>query len=94
MIPNLSDVLTELLTSYGLTLRRNYDATSSRPEKRYIGMLAWKSPETGDEVFVYEDNTIGLRSEESTVVEVDLNMVEPNSCAQLEAWLKRNRDDA
>lgn len=84
-IPSLSEVLEPLMTKYGMARDFKYELTSKRPKKIDIGMKTWKHQYA--EVFVYEDNTVGLRSFLHTEVEKDLNAVDPRFLTELENWL-------
>jgi hypothetical protein len=91
--PDLNDVLTPLLASYGLVRNRNFQEHSGRLVKNKIRMKSWAMAgadisEDFRAVFVYSDNTVGLRSTKSNLVELDLVASDPEFCIRLEAWLE------
>ena len=88
-IPTLNEVLGPLFKKYGLHHNTSYDPTSDRKCKHGIKMLAWSGIYDFD-LFVYADNTIGLRDwHVSDEVQVDLDMTHPDSCIELEKWLEK-----
>jgi hypothetical protein len=96
--PDLGDILHPFLLDFGLKRQFEYEKKSGRAIKHNIGMKSWK----GDlgEVFVYDDNTIGLRSNGVMEVELDLAAHDPDFFSKLEAWfasrksIKEKRNDS
>ena len=86
--PSINDLLEPIFIKYGMKLDHRCEKHSTRPEKNSIEMVCWNNP-NDYQVFVYADSTLGLRDcNISHVVQVDLNMRYPESCAALENWLK------
>lgn len=85
-LPDLADVLDSFLQSFGLAYYPKYDQRSGRSIKNNMKVKGWRT-ETNIEVFVYEDNTVGLRFI-APEVELDLDAHDPDFFPKLESWLK------
>lgn len=85
IVPGLSEILEPLFKKHGLTLNRQFDVVSDRTHKRGMPMKTWTSEYAA--VFVYADNTVGVRKGWYDEVEQDLNAAEPDFCSKLEVWL-------
>jgi hypothetical protein len=89
---DLSQVLTPLFHHYGLTLNGS-ERISRRPCKHEASYQAWSS-RFGLAAFVYDDASVGLRDGNiSMIVELDINMADPQSLRRLEDWLKSKRKE-
>lgn len=88
-LPTLNDLLGPLFTKYGMQFEPKCEPRSLREPKFGLKMLCWRFPSRDFDIFIYEDNTIGLRDwSVSSEVQIDLDMVKPDSCVELEQWLQ------
>lgn len=98
MNPSLNDVLAPFLLSKGFIISTRCTKTSTRPIKYKMAMLCWTKgadidrpdPIDGEAVFIYENNTVGLRRRERRKVELDLSANDPQFLEKLEAWIDSN----
>jgi hypothetical protein len=88
-LPTISTILGPFLVKHGLICSNQHEYRSGRPTKNGIGMKTWFSKYA--EAFVYEDNTVGLRSYGQLEVELDLNVADPKFFRNLSTWLNKTK---